>query len=299
MGSSGGGGSSGAVSHAAYLETIHKDWLNASGADTIEKSITEVMDSALGSSPWIGKSAYDPDADIASYAAAIASYAVILAGISETADWDALYTQAETTLSDAAVIADTALFGTQMDDELVTKVLPRFRRGMQDINAVSSSAFVLGEAVIEAFKDRDVAKYGTALRLHYQDQRLTATEQMLRLMMQRVSWEEGHAKLLVESMRIKIVAKKEQTDQNDTIDEADAKWDLEVFQHGSNVLASIGGGTAITNMPGKNRASSVIGGALMGAAAGAMIGGPTPAAPFTAGMGAIYGGLLGAGMGFL
>ena len=290
MGSSGGGGSSGAVSHAAYLETIHKDWLNDSGADTIEKSITEVMDSALGSSPWIGKSAYDPDADIASYAAAIASYAVILAGISETVDWDALYTQAETTLSDAAVIADTTLFGTQMDDELVTKVLPRFRRGMQDINAVSSSAFVLGEAVIEAFKDRDVAKYGTSLRLHYQDQRLTATEQMLRLMIQKVSWEEGYAKLLVESMRIKIVAKKEQTEQDGTIDEADAKWDLEVFQHGSNVLASIGGGTVVPNMPGKNKAASAIGGAMMGAVAGAYVGGP---------VGAGVGGVLGFAAGML
>ena len=51
MGSSGGGGGgSGAVSHSAYLEAVHGDWLNTTGVDKIEKSMTEVMDSALGNS---------------------------------------------------------------------------------------------------------------------------------------------------------------------------------------------------------------------------------------------------------
>jgi len=36
---------------------------------------------------------------------------------------------------------------------------------MQDINAVVSSAFVLGEAVIEGFRDRELAKYTSGLRL--------------------------------------------------------------------------------------------------------------------------------------
>ena len=50
-GSSGGGGGSGRVSYPSYMETVHNDWLDATGTDTIEISVTQVMDAALGSSP--------------------------------------------------------------------------------------------------------------------------------------------------------------------------------------------------------------------------------------------------------
>jgi len=293
MGSSGGGGSSGAVSHAAYLETIHKDWLNATGVDTIEKSITEVMDSALGSSPWIGLVAYNPDAAIAAYETKVTSFAAILAGLSDTVNWAAFYAQAGLTLDgvgEANITADVVAFQNQLDDNITTRALPRFRRGMQDINAVVSSAFPIGEAIIESFQARDVAKYLSNLRIVLNDKRVSVVDQMIQMMARRIGWEESLVRISVEASRIKIVAKKEQTDQDASIDEADAKWDLEVFQHGSNLLAAIGGGTVVPNMPGKNKTASVLGGALSGAAAGAMIGGPP---------GAVIGGVLGAAIGMM
>ena len=60
-------------------------------------------------------------------------------------------------------------------------------------------------------------------------------------------------------------------DRNAAIDEADAKWDLSVFQFGSNLLASIGGGTAVPYMTGTNTTASAIGGALSVIGAGAQI----------------------------
>ena len=300
MGSSGGGGSSGAVSHSPYLENIHTNWLSKSGVDTIEKSITEVMDSALGSSPWIGLTAYNPATPLAANAAAIAAFAVILAGLSDTVNWAALYAQANTTLAgvgEAEIVADVDAFSDILDDGINTKVLPRFRRGMQDINAVSSSAFVLGEAVIEGFRDRDVAKYMSALRITVNDRKLKAVEQMIGLMTNRINWEADYVRMAVETNRIKIVALKEQTDQDAIIDESDAKWDLEVFQCGANLLAAIGGGTAIPNMPGKNRAASAIGGAMTGTAAGAMLAVPTGG--ISVAVGAVIGGVLGLGAGLM
>ena len=56
----GGGSTSGAVDYPDYMEAVHGDWLNTTGVDTIEKSVTEVMDTALGNSPWAGLTAYDP-----------------------------------------------------------------------------------------------------------------------------------------------------------------------------------------------------------------------------------------------
>uniref|UniRef100_A0A6M3IE91 Uncharacterized protein n=1 Tax=viral metagenome TaxID=1070528 RepID=A0A6M3IE91_9ZZZZ len=295
MGSSGGGGSSGAVSHSAYLETIHKDWLNATGVDTIEKSMTEVMDSALGSSPWIGLSAYNPAVPIAANAAVVAAFAVILAGLGDTTNWATLYAQAVTTLvgaGEAEIIADVGAFSNILDDEIITKVLPRFRRGMQDINAVVSSSFVIGESVIEGFRDREVAKYMSGLRIVIGERKIKAVEQMIQLMTNRINWQADYVRMAVETNRIKIVALKEQTDQDAVIDDSDAKWDLEVFQYGANLLASIGGGTALPNMAKKSQAASVLGGALMGGAAGAMVSGGNPLA---IGAGAI----LGAAMGFM
>jgi len=303
MGSSGGGGASGAVSHSAYLETIHHDWLNTSGIDKIEKSITEVMDSALGSSPWTGLAAYNPDADIAAYEASITAFAGILAGLSDTADWAAFYAQAALTLDgvgEANITADVAAFQAQLDDNITTRVLPRFRRGMQDINAVVSSAFPIGESIIESFQARDVAKYTATLRMNLGDKRTQAIEQMMNLMSRRIGWEEDYTRMVIEANRIKIVAKKEQADKDAQIDEQDAKWDLEVFQHGGNLMAAIGGGTVIPNVSGKSPAASAIGGAMSGAAMGALAGmAMGPAAPLSVPMMALAGGILGGGAGLL
>ena len=274
MGSSGGGGASGAVSHSAYLETIHADWLNDTGTDTIEKSMTEVMDSALGSSPWTGLLAYDPDVDIASYEAVVAAFKVLLSGLSDTVDWATMYAQADLTLAgvgEAAIIADAAAFGSILDADLNTKILPRFRRGMQDINAVVSSAFVLGQAVIEGFRDRELAKHTSVLRLDVNTRKISATDQMVQMMGRRITWNEEYAKIFIEGTRIKIVARKEEIDKNAAIDEADAKWDLGVFQFGSNLLASIGGGTAVPYMPGTSSAATALGGALAIVGAGTEI----------------------------
>ena len=272
MGSSGGGGSSGAVSHSAYLEAIHSNWLSDSGVDTLEKSVTEVMDSALGNSPWAGKFSYDPDADIAVYEAEAAALRLLLDNLSDTADWASLYAQADTTLAgpgEAAIAADVAAYGAVLDVDLNTKILPRFRRGMQNINAVVSSSYVLGLAVIEGFRDMEIAKYNAALRLDANARKLTATDMMVQMAGRRVSWNTEYLKTLIEACRIKIVAKKEETDRNATIEDADAKWDLGVFQYGSNLLAAIGGGTSVPYAPGNNSTASTIGGALavIGAAA--------------------------------
>jgi hypothetical protein len=274
MGSSGGGGSSGAVSHSAYLESVHADWLNSTGADTITSSMTDVMDAAIGNSPWTGVNAYDPDADVAAYEVELAAFKLLLAGLSDTVDWAALYAQAALTLdgpAEAALLADTAAYAAIIDDNINTVTLPRFRRGMQDINAVQSSAFVLGEAVIEGFKTREVAKHTSILRLDVNARKLTAVEHMMTMMGRRIAWNEGYSKTIIEASRIKLVAKKEEADKNLLIDVTDAKWDLEVFQYGANLLASIGGGTAIPYSPGTNPTASTLGGVLAVAGAAATL----------------------------
>jgi hypothetical protein len=68
-------------------------------------------------------------------------------------------------VTEMAIVTDVDAFSDQMNDEIDDKILPRFRRGMQNIGAVVSSAFPLGEALIYAFGARDVAKYNGDLRV--------------------------------------------------------------------------------------------------------------------------------------
>ena len=312
--SGGGGGGSGVVDYPDYMKTVHGKWLDNAGGDTPANSLVDAINAAYGSSPWTAATAYDPATDITAYEAAISGFATILAGIVDTADWAALYTQAEasiditdvtdtsdvTGITNAEIVADVDAFADSLDDEITTKVLPRFQSGMRDINAVVSSSFVIGQSVIEGFRDREVAKHESGLRLsaahknadielanetlHLEVKKLNvvkeselvrnralATDQMLRLMLQRISFEDSYMKTVIEGKRIKIVANKEENDVNLKIDESDAMWDLEIFQHGANMLAAIGGGTATPKGKEPSQMQSVIGGAMAGAAAGSMI----------------------------
>lgn len=284
----GGGGGAGIVDYPDYMKDVHNDLLDNTGVDTVSSSLIDIINVALGSSPFATAIAYDPDTDIAAWETAITSHDALLAAITETTDWATLYTQADTTIQ-SAIDADVAAFADEQDDQLTTVVLPRFNSGMRDINAVVSSAFVVGQALIEGFRDRDVARHSSKLRVSKMQMSLEGTDQMLRLLLSKYAWEESYVRMVVESRRIKIVAKSEEAEANLEIDEADATWDLELFQHGANLLAGIGGGTMVSQKNKRSRGASAIGGAMSGAAAGTMI------AP---GIGTAIGAVLGAAAGY-
>jgi hypothetical protein len=281
MGSSG-GGSSGAVTHSAYLEAAHHEWMNQGGADVIESSITDCMNAAIGNSPWVALNAYDPANDIALYEAEFAAYKILLLGLDEGVIFDTIYTSIGTTL-DTSIPASVSAYSDILDDEINTKVLPRFRRGMQDINAVQASSYVIGAAVIESFKTRDVAKFTTELTLKLNEQKNQSTIVMTQFMSQRISWNAEFVRSFTDAMRIKIIAHKEQIDQDMTIDEKDALWDLEVFQYGANLMAAIAGGTTMNKAKTPSAAQSALGGAMSGASAGSAFG------PWGAVIGAVVG----------
>ena len=61
------------------------------------------------------------------------------------------------------IAAAVSAYGDRLDDRITSEVLPRFEAGMRDINAVQSSAFVIGRAIIEGMADRDVANFDAEL----------------------------------------------------------------------------------------------------------------------------------------
>lgn len=287
-GNSGGGGGSGAVSYPDFMEDVLADWLDDSGGDTLTESMASVMEAAIGNSPWTGQTAYDPDADIAAMIASGGTLQTLVTLLSTGTTLDTLISDI---LDHARVDNAVSEYAADLDARLASEILPRFERGMQDINAVVSSAFVIGRALIEENHDRQVAKYSSDLHMK------AFSDDAIRVIQMKLEYQRVATTTLAEIYRMKIVAKKEENDTNMEVDDRDAKWDLEVFQYGGNLLASIGGGTVNTKDIGPTRAQSMIGGAMSGAAAGGMIGGSIGEG--NTGWGALIGGILGAASGIL
>jgi len=305
----GGGQGSGKVEYPQYLQNVHMDWLaniapgGTDPVDKVEVSIVDVMNAALGASPFTGFSAYNPDIALADALSQIELY-TNLDPLTE-------YSTALTPLKTATTFVDTYLMNTdstsklndlinayssQLDADLVSKTYPRFDRGMQDINAVMSSAFVVGRALLEAEKERNVARFAAELYLQNYNRRadiiLQAADFQLRVFAAKESFLRMASQIAIEYARIKIVAKKEQQDQNAHFEEQDALWDLEVFNHGGRLIAAIAGAAA-AKIPTHNKTMSSIGGAMSGVAMGAAM---TAGNPIGAGVGGILGfvgGLLG------
>ena len=282
MGSSGGGGGSGEISYPPYLMDAHGLLLSHNVPDIPSLSLIDVMNSMINNSPYSGENAYDPDIPIAAMITELGSYDTMVNLLSSGTGLDVLVAGI---LSDVYIDNAVTEFSNDLTDRLNMEILPRFEGGMRDINAVTSSAFAIGKANIESTNAKIVAKYSADLHLKAKGD----------LALSLVGLKLENQKMLVhytaELNRIKIVAKKEQKEEDLKIDEADALWNINLWQHAGNFIAAPGGGTAMPNTPKKNQLGSALGGALSGAAAGAMAGSVLP------GVGTLAGGIIGAVVG--
>ena len=253
MGGSGGGGS-GAVDYPGYMKTKHETWLN---------EIDSLIDVAIANNPYEGPGwgdgwyVYNPSDDL---------YEMILA-LDDFADY--------LDMLDAGVDAEAAAFGAILQSRIDTDTIPSFEAGMRDINAVQTTSFVIGKAILYARKDEQVAQYLADLNGKFRQQ----TIEQRRLL----------ATHYVEVLRLGIVAMKEHHDEYMEYETAYAKWDLEMYSYGGNMLAAIGGARA-PGVARPSRTQSAIGGAMAGAAMGAQVGG---------GYGAIIGAVVGGIGGYL
>lgn len=294
-GSSGGGGSSGKVEYPAYMESMHSAWLT---------DIDGLLTTALATNPYLTAVAYDPDTDLTNNATAVAAFNTLVAAYAGDVSWNhavgtiqsrfGTVDFSEMTLDEDAQIDS---FSDILDADMEQRVLPMYRRGLQNVNATMTSAFVIGEAILLAERNRQVAKFTTDLKVKNaelaQGKYQVWTKHIELIMeheVQQLEFQKAVAHYTIEANRIKIVAKKEEDEQNYTYDELSAKWGLELFEHGAKMMGSISGGVTNSGRT-PSKAASAIGGALSGAAAGAAIGAKVGA--IGGPMGALAGGLLG------
>ena len=301
MAKGGGGGQSGKVDYPAYMSTAHGRIMDGGGADTPTNSIVDLVEVAVGNSPFTGETAYDPTTPLAEIASAISDFSTLVTAIDPESDWLSHMIVAKDYIDESStgveeIEVELKAYRDEVRDNLDAVTLPRFRGGMRDINAVTSSAFAVGEAYIEASSERDVAKFLADLRIRLKTSRdekvLKAATDMLQHAVNKADFTKALTHYTIEGNRIAIVANKEQTDTDLAIAEMDAKWDLDISMYIGNILASISGASAVKEgIAGPSSFRSALGGALSGAASGAMVGSMVPGIGTAAGAG--IGALLG------
>lgn len=277
-GSGGGGAGSGAISHAGYMETFHEAMIGSGVVFTTDLGI--VMEAAIGASPFDEAAAYDPDTDITAMIGASTTMQTLVDLLSAGTTLDDLITN----ILDEDRIDDVVTeYAADLAAMYTADRLPVVEAGYRDINMVVSSAFAIARGILLTQIDREVGKFSASLHSK------AFSDDAIKVIGMKLDNQKSVSQMIIEAYRIKIVAKKEEVAEDLSIDEADAKWDLDVFQYGANALAGIGGGVVGTD-GGPTTAQSVIGGAMSGASAGFMVGGP---------WGAAIGGVLGAASGLL
>ena len=289
MGGSSGGGTSGAVSYPAYMQDMHGQWL---------VDITTLIGNALSINPYIGISAYDPAVEVAAMTDTLTQFNTNVNNFVPITLWEDLVDDIKTKL--AAVVFDSTTIATEVSaysakvlSRLNTSVLPSYQRGMQNVRAVMTSSFTIGEALLTADHTRDINKFEADLMKQFSDRQtesiITISDKLLTMLFQKLDLYRHITHYAGETGRIKLTAYKEELNDEMVYREKQYTWGLELFQYGSNMLAAISGGTTQPNR-GISTTKSVLGGALSGASMGAAATGGNPVG---AGIGAVVGGLSG------
>jgi hypothetical protein len=191
-----GGGPSGRIGFAPYVEDVHSKMLGTGGGlysgTTLSAIMKAMIDGAI--SPYEGEIAYNPDGEITANQSRYNTYNAGVIGLNHQTDWQAVIGTARAKLDETATypkidlvsndiaanaiansiaLATSIIAGSAISDQVTAyenKVVPRFLRsvnrfasGLADIGAVNSSAFIIGMALLESEVNADVNKYNADL----------------------------------------------------------------------------------------------------------------------------------------
>jgi hypothetical protein len=279
------------VDYPTYMQTQHQTWLGA---------LASAITTAAADNPF-AVAPTDPGTDTTAMATAIGTFQTIISAMDYHTVYDSIHTaaaaQVDATISPETYISARMIaHATALDAEINSKVIPRFNAGMRDLNAVQTSAFVLGRAIIEVDRNDKVDKFMADMRFQADDKRGSLIQsvagEMVRLYLQKIEFSRVIAALTMDQLRLKIAARSDYETELKSISADEERWPLECYKYGANMLASVGGGVTSSVPVDGNKTARIIGSGLSGAVAGAMIGGSINGNE-GAGYGALLGGLAG------
>ena len=292
-----------AIEYPSYMQDMHQLWLDGvvAGTATTTGGVALAIKNAIATNPFTGLTPYDPTTDVAAMASAISTFAALVTAMAPDTNYDTFHSAAASQIDsvispDAYILARVAAHAAALDSDINTKVLPRFNAGMRDINAIHSSTYLLGKAIIEADRNDKVDKFMSDMRYQADAKRgdliQGAANEMVRMHLQKLEYQRVIMATTVEQKRIGIAAEQDYSTELKAIAADLARWPLEAYKYGGNMLAAIAGGTTSSVPVDGSKTARIIGSGLAGAVAGAMIGASTGASG-GAGIGAVLGAIAG------
>lgn len=285
----GGGGASATettVRYPDYMEEAHENYIN-SVQDLIEEGV-------MGDSPY---AAYNPVLIDEGYFGIIeGDYPNTWAPLNFPSLWDmygkfigdnnvhVLWQQIyEDVLHGPEIQNSVSAHAANLEATIDSEVLPRYLAGMRDINAIQSSSFIIGKAIIQEGMIRQVNEFAAKIRL-------SALQLSGELWKNHLKWSHDAIVLYNDMMKNYYVVRMELDEKELGYADQDAQWDLNLWDHMRAALGAMGGGAAASGGAKPSKAQSALSGALGGASAGFAVAGP---------YGAAAGAVIGAGLSFL
>lgn len=289
--SGGGGDASGEIRYAPYLESAHKEHL-----DKVTTAIDAVMTENLpnqtnpygGYTPFnlsagfFGKVEGDPEVtyELDSFPSLFDMFGKFMGGFDVCDLWGKMY---ENVVHGPEIASAVAAHSAILQDDIDTTVLPKFLAGMRDINAIQSTAFVVGKGLIASAHVRGVNEFQSKIRLG-------AIQMTANLWSKHLDWNRDVINMYGEFFKLYWAAKLDVGKMDMEFDVKDKLWDLGVLDHGRAAIGALSGAPAAKTGTEPSQGGGVLGGAMAGAATGAYVGGP---------WGALIGGIIGAAAGLI
>ena len=283
----GGGGDSGGsgdqrtyIRYAPYIEERHEDFLNEVYSwrellkedSPFDEHVATDLDPAFFGTGYV----------LSSFPSLYDMYGKFMAGL----DIEALFDQSlEDTLNGNAANNIISTHATTLSDDLEQVVLPRYVTGMRDVNSVLSSTFVVGKAMLEDRREKELTKYAAEIKYRLVPTAVSRWEKHL-------DWNRTVVMTYAELLKLYVAASIDMGTYDYNIASKNKLWPFTVLDFERAALGALQGARNSETMAGEDDSGlgGIIGGTLAGAAAGWTVGGP---------IGAVVGGALGLAGGLL
>jgi len=289
-----GGGGTQTIRYAPHIEQAHKRIMDESGGVVPSRSIFRVMNDLFDKSPYgaydkydiddafFGRVPGDPDRtyEVRNFPSLYDMFGKFMAGLDVHVLWGDVYEDAVHGPEIAAAVSAQAEL---LDNEVKTKVLPSFLAGMRDINAIQSTTFVIGKAIIADSTVRQMNEFQSRLRL-------SVVELSGQLWRTHLDWDKSVISTYLEMTKLYYATRLDVDTKQLEYAAADKMWNMNLFDEPRAMIGALNGASAAQQKNKPSQATSAIAGALSGAAAGSAV---------MPGYGTAIGAVLGLGASFL
>jgi hypothetical protein len=242
--SGGGGGGTYIVRYAPYLEDAHYDVLNHYGTDQVTYSVIGVANQLFNNSPYAKYVPFDINPgflgsnSISSYGNLFSFFVEQISNVDAYILWTNIY---NTTIFGPNIQAAVSTQANMLDDDLNSNILPSFLAGMRDINAVMSSAFINGKAIIFNGRVKSINKFASDLQIR-------AMELSTQIWTKVLDWKKATVDTYSNMLQLYYTTQLEQDKANIGYAVQNSLWNINLFAYIKDILSAMSG-AASTSKP--------------------------------------------------